>query len=238
MLSSNNPRYWFVIPAAGIGTRMNAGKPKQYLILGSRTILEHTLSRIFSLPNLAGVVVALSPEDTHWKSLTIFNNPLIHIATGGASRAESVLNSLDYLSGRASSKDWVLVHDAARPCVTLASIKKLCDELTDSQIGGILSVPVSDTIKRVADLNEIQATVDRSPLWQAQTPQMFRYQLLRDCLTSALTNNQNITDESSALELCGYKPLVIEGRSDNIKVTRPDDLVLAEFILQQQEKEL
>ncbi len=235
---SNSPRYWCVIPAAGIGTRMGAGKPKQYLLLGDKSILEHTLLRILNLPNLAGVVVALSAEDVYWKSLSVFHHPLVHTTIGGKNRADSVLNGLDYLKDKVHDHDWILVHDAARPCVTLSSIKKLCDELADSEIGGILSVPVSDTIKQVANKNKIQTTVDRSPLWQAQTPQMFRYQLLRDCLSKTIANNENITDESSAVELCGYKPQVIEGRSDNIKVTRPDDLLLAEFILQQQEKHL
>ncbi len=232
------PRNWFVIPAAGIGARMGAGKPKQYLVLGDKTILEHTLLRILTLPNLAGVVVPLSSDDSYWTSLTILQHPLVHTIHGGASRADSVLNGLNYLADKAHALDWVLVHDAARPCVTLSSIKKLCDELADSNVGGILSVPVSDTLKKIANKNEIQTTVDRSSLWQAQTPQMFRYQLLRDCLTKTIANNENITDESSAVELCGYKPRVIEGRTDNIKVTRPDDLLLAEFILQQQEKQL
>lgn len=235
---SNSPRYWCVIPAAGIGARMGAGKPKQYLMLGDKTILEHTISRILTLPNLAGVVVVLNADDTHWKSLNVFQKSLVHTALGGENRADSVLNGLDYLKDKVHDRDWILVHDAARPCVTLSSIQKLCDELADNDIGGILAVPVSDTIKQVANKNEIQATVDRSPLWQAQTPQMFRYQLLRDCLSQTIANNENITDESSAVELCGYIPQVIEGRSDNIKVTRPDDLLLAEFILQQQEKHL
>lgn len=238
MSLSNSPRYWFVIPAAGIGARMNADKPKQYLTLGNKTILEHTLSRILSLPNVAGVVVALSPEDNYWKSLSVFQNPFVHTTMGGESRADSVLNGLNYLADRVDNNDWVLVHDAARPCVAISSIQRLCDQLSDSDVGGVLSVPVSDTIKRVSNKNQILATVDRSPLWQAQTPQMFRYELLRDCLVKALASKENITDESSAVELSGYKALVVEGRSDNIKVTRPDDLLLAEFILRQQEKEL
>lgn len=231
-------RYWFVIPAAGIGSRMSAEKPKQYLVLGDKTILEHTLLRILTLPNLAGIVVPLNSEDTYWTSLTILQHPLVHTIHGGASRADSVLNGLNYLADKAHALDWVLVHDAARPCVTLSSIQKLCDELVGSDIGGILAVPVSDTLKQVANNNEIQTTVDRSPLWQAQTPQLFRYKLLRDCLIQSLANNEIITDESSAVELCGYKPQVVEGRNDNIKITRPDDLLLAEFILTQQEKHL
>jgi len=232
------PRYWFVIPAAGVGARMNADRPKQYLLLSNKTILEHTLSRILDLPDLAGIVVPLSKADSYWTSLTILQHPLVHTIHGGENRANSVLNGLDYLADKVHEQDWILVHDAARPCVTLSSIQKLCDELTNSKIGGILAIPASDTLKRVINDNEIQTTVDRKPLWQAQTPQMFRYGLLRQCLTQTLSNNENITDESSAIELCGFTSKVVEGRGDNIKITRPDDLLLAEFILKQQEKNL
>lgn len=228
------PRYWFVIPAAGIGSRMGADKPKQYLMLGNKTILEHTITRILNLPNLAGVVVPLSIQDNFWKSLTILQHPLVHTIHGGAQRADSVLNGLNYLADKAHNQDWVLVHDAARPCVTIENIQKLCDDLAGNEVGGILAVPVSDTLKQVVS-NKIQTTVDRSALWQAQTPQLFRYKLLRDCLIQTLARSENITDESSAVELCGYQPKVVEGRTDNIKVTRPDDLLLAEFILKQQD---
>lgn len=228
------PRYWFIIPAAGIGSRMGADKPKQYLMLGNKTILEHTITRILNLPNLAGVVVPLSIQDNFWKSLTILQHPLVHTIHGGAQRADSVLNGLNYLADKAHNQDWVLVHDAARPCVTIEKIQKLCDDLAGNEVGGILAVPVSDTLKQVVS-NKIQTTVDRSALWQAQTPQLFRYKLLRDCLIQTLERSENITDESSAVELCGYQPQVVEGRADNIKVTRPDDLLLAEFILKQQD---
>lgn len=238
MSSSGPPRYWFVIPAAGIGARMGAGKPKQYLMIGDKTILEHTLLRILALPDLAGIIVALSQEDTYWKPLSIFQNPLVHTTIGGENRADSVLNGLRYLADKISDQDWVLVHDAARPCVTLENIQQLCNELAENNVGGILAVPVSDTLKQVGNKAEIQSTLDRSSLWQAQTPQMFRYKLLHDCLAQSLATKQTVTDESSAVELCGYKPQVVEGRSDNIKITRPDDLLLAEFILQQQENAL
>jgi len=237
-MSVTLPRYWFVIPAAGVGARMNAGKPKQYLMLGDKTILEHTLSRLLNLPELAGIVVAISSDDAYWKSLDVFKHPLVHTTVGGENRADSVLNGLTYLADKAQSHDWVLVHDAARPCVTLENIQQLCSDLAESYVGGILAVPVSDTLKHVENKTDIQTTLDRSTLWQAQTPQMFRYRLLQDCLANALANRQTITDESSAIELAGYTPKVIEGRTDNIKVTRPDDLLLADFILQQQGKQL
>ena len=229
-------QYWFIVPAAGVGARMNADRPKQYLLLANKTILEHTLTRILTLPHLAGIVVPLSKDDSYWTSLTILQHPLVHTIHGGESRADSVLSGLNYLADKVYEQDWILVHDAARPCITSASIQKLCDELAESETGGILAVPVSDTLKKIVDHNQIQSTVDRKPLWQAQTPQMFRYALLRDCLTQALAKKENVTDESSAIELCGFKSKVVEGRSDNIKVTRPDDLLMAEFILNQQEK--
>jgi len=238
MLSPSSSRYWFIVPAAGVGARMDADKPKQYLMMGGKTIIERTLSRILNFPDLAGIVVPLGREDSYWNSLGILQHPMVHTIYGGINRADSVLNGLHYLADKAHDQDWVLVHDAARPCVTLSSIQKLCDQLADSDVGGILAVPVSDTLKQVADKNEIQSTLDRRPLWQAQTPQLFRYKLLRDCLTQTLANNHLITDESSAVELCGYKPQVVEGRNDNIKITRPDDLLLAEFIVKQQEKHL
>ena len=236
MRNSIIPRYWFVVPAAGIGARMQTEKPKQYLTLNSKTIIEHTLERLLSVPNVAGIVVAISCDDQYWKNLAVSQHPQIYTVEGGAERAHSVLNSLRYLADKAHQADWVLVHDAARPCVTLNSIIALVDTLKTSDIGGVLAVPVSDTLKQVATDHHIQKTVDRHALWQAQTPQMFRYQLLHDCLEKNLAAKQIITDESSAVELCGYFSQVVEGRSDNIKITRVDDLSLAEFILQQQKK--
>ncbi|RZA06837.1 MAG: 2-C-methyl-D-erythritol 4-phosphate cytidylyltransferase [Moraxellaceae bacterium] len=230
--------YWAIVPAAGIGTRMNADIPKQYLMLDGRTILEHTLSRLLLIPGLKGIVVAIAPNDSVWTSLSISKNPLIHSVIGGSERADSVLNALHFLNDKISGQDWVLVHDAARPCISLSSISKLCNDLASDTVGGILAVPVSDTIKNVVMDNSILHTVDRRSLWQAQTPQLFRYKLLRDCLSQTLYRKENITDEASSVELCGYTAKVVEGRSDNIKITRPDDLLLAEFILRNQKNQL
>lgn len=227
-------RYWVVVPAAGIGARMGGDLAKQYLLLGAKTILEHTLERLLGIPSVAGIVVAIAKTDSLWPNLAISQHPLIHSIEGGPERASSVLNGLDYLQSKLQPQDWVLVHDAARPCITLATITALCTSLQDDEVGGIVAVPVSDTIKRVKGANTIENTVDRSSLWRAQTPQLFRYRLLRDCLMQTMARGENITDEASALELCGYTPKVVEGREDNIKITRPDDLLLAAFILQQQ----
>ncbi len=228
--------YWVIVPAAGLGTRMGSSIPKQYLILGSKSILEHTLDRLLKIPSVVGVVVAVSEADNHWPNLAISQHPLIHTVVGGLERANSVSNVLNFLQNKVRAHDWILVHDAARPCVSLANIQMLCASLVDDPVGGILALPVGDTIKQVDDHQGIVSTVDRRKLWQAQTPQLFRYALLVDCLAHALLQKANITDESSAIELCGYSPKVIEGRSDNIKITRPDDLLLATFILRQQEK--
>jgi 2-C-methyl-D-erythritol 4-phosphate cytidylyltransferase len=233
---SSSLHYWIIVPAAGMGSRMGSEIPKQYLTLGAKTIIEHTLERLLGLPCLVGIVVVVAETDTHWPGLTISKHPLIHSVAGGAERAASVLNGLNYLHEKIQPQDWVLVHDAARPCVTLANIETLCATLSEDAIGGILATLVSDTLKQVETKNTIIKTIDRRSLWQAQTPQLFRYKLLFDCLSQTLARGENITDEASALELCGYAPKVVEGRNDNIKITRSDDLLLAAFILQQQEK--
>lgn len=214
---------------------MCAAKPKQYLLLNDKTILEHSLHRLLQLPFLKGIVVAIASDDDYWPSLDISNNSLIHVVEGGAERSVSVLNALHFLADKITPADWVMVHDAARPCVTGISIEVLCAQLADDEVGGILAVPVTDTIKKVDDKNAIEQTIDRRALWQAQTPQLFRFGVLRDCLMQMLARHESITDEASAVELCGYTAKVVEGDSDNIKITRPGDLALAEFILLKQE---
>ena len=145
-----------------------------------------------------------------------------------------MLSALSFLRDKLDAQDWVMVHDAARPCVELTSIEILCAQLGDDPVGGILALPVTDTVKKVGADNAIECTIDRRVLWQAQTPQLFRFQLLRDCLAQTLARNENITDEASAVELCGFIAKAVESTSDNIKVTRPGDLALAEFILHKQ----
>ncbi|NIB39798.1 2-C-methyl-D-erythritol 4-phosphate cytidylyltransferase [Pseudomaricurvus alkylphenolicus] len=225
---------WVVIPAAGVGARMGANKPKQYLEINGKTILEHTLERLLKLPDLRGVVLVLGAEDTYWQRLPAVQNPLVKTVEGGNERCDSVLNGLKSLQNEVKPDDWVLVHDAARPCVALDDIQNLRHDIKHHPAGGILGVPVSDTLKRVSDDSSIEATVDRSVLWQAQTPQAFRYGVLSDALSQALQKGLNITDEASAVESAGYKPLMVEGRRDNIKITRPEDLPLAELTLKLQ----
>jgi len=227
------PAYWIVVPAAGVGTRMGVACPKQYLPLAGKTVIEHTLERLLTLPNVAGVYLALGAGDTYWNDLSLAQNKRIQRVTGGAERCDSVLNALAQLQNIASPEDWVLVHDAARPCIHTQNILQLIEQVKNHPVGGILGVPVSDTLKQVAD-SVIHLTADRRLLWQAQTPQMFRFGLLRDCLQRALAEGKMITDESSALECYGYQPLMVQGRSDNIKITRPEDLAIAAILLQQQ----
>lgn len=231
---NSTPSLWCVVPAAGVGSRMGLAFPKQYLKLNDKTILEHTLERLLSIPELSGLVVSISAADAYWPQLALAKNSHIHSVSGGKERCDSVLNSLDYLATFADEHDWVLVHDAARPCVTLESINGLIDSTRHHSVGGILGVPVSDTIKRVTAESNIRETVDRRNLWHAQTPQLFRLGLLRASLRQAMDENYSVTDEASAIEFCGHLPLIVEGRSDNIKITRPDDLALVQFILAQQ----
>ncbi|MDR7090104.1 MULTISPECIES: 2-C-methyl-D-erythritol 4-phosphate cytidylyltransferase [Cellvibrio] len=231
--SPQSPAYWIVVPAAGVGARMGADCPKQYLPLVGKTVIEHTLERLLALPNIAGIYLVLGADDNYWNDLSLAQNNRIQRVAGGAERCDSVLNALEQLFDNASPNDWVLVHDAARPCVHVQSVLHLIEQVKTHPVGGILGVPVSDTLKQVNN-SIIDSTVDRRLLWQAQTPQMFRLGLLRDCLQRGLAEGKLITDESSALESYGYQPLMVQGRSDNIKITRPEDLAIAAMLLQQQ----
>ena len=219
-----------VVPAAGIGSRMQATCPKQYLTIGQHTLLEHSIARLFSHPAIKQVIVALSPDDAQFASLPLARDPRVLSVTGGETRAESVLAGLRAAQG----EGWVLVHDAARPCLHPDDLARLLQVRETSRVGGILAAPVRDTMKRgEPGVAAVAHTVEREDLWHALTPQFFPHQLLTACLTRALAEGATITDEASALEYCGYHPLLVSGRSDNIKVTRPEDLALAAFYLTQ-----
>ncbi|RUM54254.1 MAG: 2-C-methyl-D-erythritol 4-phosphate cytidylyltransferase [Methylococcus sp.] len=224
---------WALVPAAGVGKRMAADRPKQYLPLGGCTVLKHTLQRLMASQLYAGIVVALSPEDEYWPSLCLSDTEQVYRVAGGRERADSVLSGLDFIALLGSVDDWVMVHDAARPCVTETDLRRLVEEVGNDPVGGILALPVHDTLKDV-ESNRIQSTVDRSRVWRALTPQMFRLGLLRDALREASRNDRRVTDEASAIELKGLRPLIVEGRPDNIKITRPEDLPLASYYLEQQ----
>ena len=224
-MSYDLPAFWAVIPAAGVGARMAADRPKQYLQLGGRTILEHSLGCFLDHPRLKGLVVSLAIDDPYWPTLACATDPRIQRADGGSERSGSVLNALLQLNALgASDDDWVLVHDAARPNLSRDDLDKLLAELADDPVGGLLAVPARDTLKRVDKHGRVVDTIDRSLIWQAYTPQMFRLGALHRALADSLVADALITDEASAMEWSGQAPRLVEGRSDNIKVTRPEDL--------------
>lgn len=222
---------WAVIPAAGIGSRMQADRPKQYLPLGGKTVIEHTLDRFVSHPYITGIVIALDPGDEYWPSLSIAYDKPLRTVSGGPERCHSVLNALKFLEEMDPPPNWVAVHDAARPCLTRADLDKLLHSLASDRVGGILAVPVRDTIKYSRDDERITETVDRTGLWHAMTPQMFRLRVLAEALQRSLEEGQLVTDEASAVEHIGLSPRLVRGRADNIKITRPEDLTLAAHYL-------
>ncbi|MCW8945646.1 MAG: 2-C-methyl-D-erythritol 4-phosphate cytidylyltransferase [Sedimenticola sp.] len=225
---------WAVVPAAGIGSRMGAEIPKQYLELNGRTVIETALQTLLDHPAIAKVVVAVADTDSWWESLDLAGHNKVTRVSGGAQRADSVLNGLRSLHDQAMDSDWVLVHDAARPCLHRGDLDRLINTLYEHPVGGLLACPLSDTIKRVDSQGTVVGTLPREQLWRAFTPQMFRYGILRSALEQAALQSLSVTDEASAVELSGAAPQIIEGRSDNIKITRPEDLELALFYLSQQ----
>jgi len=225
---------WAVVPAAGIGERMQADRPKQYLQLAGKTVIEQTLQRLASHPDISGIVVAISAKDNWWSKLSLSLDCPLHVVEGGAQRADSVLNALRALSEQVDDDPWVLVHDAARPCVRHADIDQMLDQLAHHPVGGILGMPVNDTVKRTDVDNVISDTVDRRNLWRATTPQMFHLKQLMSALDSALAQQIPVTDEASAIEFVGLAPMMVEWHGDNIKITVPHDLALASWFLQQQ----
>ena len=230
---------WAIVPAAGIGRRMREQRPKQYLTIAGEPVLSLTLQRLAALPNLQGIVVALHPEDDYWSGITQPANVAIHTVTGGDERCDSVLNALLALdkvfAGMVKPQDWVLVHDAARPCVRVADMQQLLADIDRHPVGGLLALPIADTVKQTDASQTVTATLDRRFLWRALTPQVFRYAELLSALQSGIERQQTITDEAQAMEYAGHRPLLIAGHADNIKITRPEDLAMAEWFLQQQQ---
>lgn len=209
---------------------MQSSKPKQYLPLAGRTVIEHALIPFLRNPRIDGLVVAVPAGDQDWARLRPdCEKPLLTV-TGGATRAHSVLAALECLSGTLDDATWVLVHDAVRPCLADADLTRLITVLDDDRVGGLLAVRAQDTLKWACD-DHVEHTIDRSRVWQAQTPQMFRLGALAGALRAAIAAGQEVTDEASVMEWQGMAPRLVEGRSDNIKITRPADLALAENIL-------
>lgn len=230
----SSARVQVVIPAAGSGSRMGAPLPKQYLPLAGKLLADHTLARLLAVPGIERIQVALHPQDAHWRTLTHAGHARIHTCVGGASRAESVARALAALrAAGASAADRVLVHDMARPCVRVTDIEKLL-AVTGAD-GALLALPVLDTVKQEAD-GRVAATLDRTHVWRALTPQLFPLGLLERALAKT-AGDASITDEASAMEKLGYRPQLVAGSADNIKVTLPADLPLAEFYLQQQHEQ-
>ena len=220
-----------VVPAAGVGSRMKADRPKQYLKINGKTILEHTVEKLLAHPQVSQIVVAISDDDPYYPELPLTQIPQVIRVAGGSERADSVLSALDYIE-KQQLGGWVMVHDAARPCVQLSDIDKLISTAMSHDVGAILAAPVRDTMKRGAQ-GQIDHTVERADLWHALTPQMFRAEPLWNVLSEALQQGVSITDEASAFEWKGFSPALVAGRSDNFKITQPEDLALAEFYLSQ-----
>ena len=225
------PRYAALIPAAGSGARMAAELPKQYAMLAGKPMIHHAVHRLCAHPRIEQVFVVLSPGDARFAALdwSACGKKLTALYCGGETRAASVFNGLLAANDAIDGADWVLVHDAARPCLRAADIDRLITEIGDSEVGGLLAVPVADTLKRANAVREVVQTETREYLWRAQTPQMFRVGTLR----SALQNTQlkTITDEASAIEAAGMRPKLVMGDRSNIKVTYAEDLALAEWLL-------
>jgi 2-C-methyl-D-erythritol 4-phosphate cytidylyltransferase len=231
---SRDALFWVVVPAAGVGRRLGADIPKQYLDLAGRPVIDYSLRLFLEHLRISGVVAALDPADAYWEGTPLADHAHIMRAAGGAERCHSVLNALDELAPIADEMDWVLVHDAARPCLRAEDLDRLLDAVSDHPVGGLLGVPVRDTMKQAGPDGAVLRTVPREDLWHAFTPQMFRLGLLRHALRLALETGKLVTDDASAVELLGLAPLLVEGHADNIKITRREDLALARFHLEQQ----
>jgi len=210
---------------------MHAERPKQYLELAGATVLEHALRPLLSDSRISGIVVVLAPGDEFWPRLPIATTRRVQTALGGDLRQESVLNGLTALDDQADERDWILVHDGARPCLQPRGLDSLLTTLQDDEVGGLLAVPLSDTLKRADQSLRSESTLDRKGLWCAQTPQMFRYHLLLAALSRALEQGVSVTDEAQAVEALGHRPRLVEGSPHNIKITHREDLVLAEALL-------
>lgn len=226
-------RYFALVPAAGSGSRMGELRPKQYLPLAGLPLLHHAVATLCAIPAVDRVYVVLAASDEEWPrhDWRAMGDKLQPLRCGGETRAASVLNGLCAIAGDVAPHDWVLVHDAARPCLAPRHVEALLREIGDDAVGGILAVPVADTLKRATPAQRIAATVPRDALWQAQTPQMFRYEVLR----RALERHPAVTDEAGAVEALGLQPKLVAADMTNLKVTYPLDLELAEWILSQRQ---
>lgn len=221
---------WCVLPAAGRGARMGADRPKQYLPLGGKPLITHTLERLAAHERVAGLMVVLGAQDELWPGVATLHGKPVRTAIGGAERSDSVLAGLEALPPEVGDADFVLVHDAARPCVRAADITRLIGRASQAD-GGLLGAPLRDTLKRAGEGDRSEATESREQRWRAFTPQMFRRAELVAALRAVSRDGRAVSDEAMAMELAGFRPLLVEGAEDNIKVTTAADLALAEFLL-------
>lgn len=228
-------RRWAVVPAAGRGERYGGAAPKQYASLLGRPVLSWSVGALLAESSIDGIIVVVAPGDRRWRRLPEAVDPRVSSCTGGARREISVRNALEALASRARDMDWVIVHDAARPCLHRQDLRRLVTATRNDPVGGLLAVPVSDTLKREGDHARSHGTVAREGLWRALTPQMFRYGLLRRALALCLERERAVTDEASAVEALGLRPMLVKGRGDNIKITNPEDGALAAAILRSRE---
>lgn len=225
-----------VIAAGGSGKRMKRRVPKQYLEIAGKTVIEHTMSVFLDHEMVSGVVVVTPPDDGRWAGVVPKHPKFLGRIEGGAERCDSVLSGLDVLQAHVGTDDWVLVHDAARPCISKALIDKLIKKVLRHPIGGILGLPVTDTMKKTDTRDGIIQSVSRDNMWLAQTPQMFRLHALRSALNDLKQRNVIVTDEASAMEFMGMRPLMVRGSESNLKITTPSDISLAEYFLEAEAK--
>ncbi|MCP4488872.1 MAG: 2-C-methyl-D-erythritol 4-phosphate cytidylyltransferase [Gammaproteobacteria bacterium] len=227
---SNNPPVWAIVPASGVGQRMQSDRPKQYLSFCGKTVIEHTIDRLVSYTHIHGIILVLDKEDKYWENINYVSDKLVLTVDGGDERQDSVINGLIKLHQLEQKTSQALVHDAVRPLVPLHDLSLLSKAFEQNSDGAILASPVADTLKRADELGYIKETIDRFRLWRALTPQLFDSKLLLNALEQARESKQLMTDDASAMEAMGYRPSLVEGSGDNIKITRPGDLALAERI--------
>jgi 2-C-methyl-D-erythritol 4-phosphate cytidylyltransferase len=224
-------RRWAVVLAAGRGERFGSPVPKQYQRLLGRTVLDWSIAALLAETSIAAVVVALARGDRRWSRSRYARHRLVQTCVGGSRRERSLANALADLGTRAAEQDWVIVHDAARPCLRTRDLSRLLKAIERDPVGGLLGAPVSDTLKLSVDGRHSDETIDRRQLWRAATPQVFRYGLLKRALAVCIERGRGVTDEAAAIEAFGLRPRLVAGSSDNIKITEAADLALAEAIL-------
>ncbi len=222
---------WAIVPAAGTGSRSGSAIPKQYQHIAGQPMLHHVLDVLCQHPDIDGIILALSAEDARWQGITHWRNKALRTCVGGIERSDSVLAAITALADVLGRDDFVLVHDAARPCLRIEDLHQLIQLASTHPVGALLAGRMKDTVKRADNSAQVEGTLDRSMLWRAFTPQMFPAKSLQRALQHAKQEGASITDESSAMECLGLSPLLVEGAEDNIKVTLASDFALAEAIL-------